>query len=192
MVNTQIIKRVVWAGAVAGVCLAGQAAVAAEPFTLSSSTFKDNTMLATKNAGNAKSNPNCIGENISPPLSWSNVPAGTKSLALMMTDPEGRGGLGVVHWLAYGIPVSVTGFAENEVSSASDKYIGGKGTAGLNTYTGPCTPPGTGFHHYTFVMVATDLEPTELPPGLTQPELLAKLAGHSKGSAGLVGLFGRP
>jgi phosphatidylethanolamine-binding protein (PEBP) family uncharacterized protein len=60
-------------------------------------------MLATKNAGNIKTNPNCIGENVSPPLAWSNVPPGTKSLALIMTDPEGRGGLGVDHWVAYGI-----------------------------------------------------------------------------------------
>lgn len=64
-------------------------------FALTSSTFKDGTMLAVKNAGNIKGNPNCIGDNVSPPLAWSNVPAGTKSFALIMYDPEGRGGLGV-------------------------------------------------------------------------------------------------
>ena len=50
------------------------------------------------------SNPNCVGENVSPQLSWSNVPDGTKSFVLLMTDPEGRGGAGVNHWVAYGIP----------------------------------------------------------------------------------------
>jgi Raf kinase inhibitor-like YbhB/YbcL family protein len=160
-------------------------------FALTSSTFRDGTMLAVKNAGNNKANPNCIGENVSPPLAWSNVPDGAKSFALIMVDPEGRGGLGVDHWTAYGIPVSTTGFAEGETSQLSNKFVPGKGTAGLGHYTGPCTPPGTGLHHYTFTLIATDLEPTSLPPGLTRAELFAKLNGHTKGAAGLVGLFGR-
>ncbi len=66
-----------------------------------------------KRSGN---NPNCVGENVSPQLSWVNPPAGTKSFALLMVDPEGRGGAGVNHWVAYGIPADVTGFAEGEVS----------------------------------------------------------------------------
>lgn len=160
-------------------------------FTITSSTFKDGGMLAVKNAGNIKTNPNCIGENISPPLSWSNVPAGTRSFALIMVDPEGRGGLGVDHWTAYGIPASRTGFAEGETSTLNDKYVGGKGTAGVGHYLGPCTPPGTGLHHYTFTLIATDLEPNALPAGLTRTELLAKLNGRTKGAAGIVGLFGR-
>ena len=181
------------AGAIAAAVLSTALGVhAAEPFSLTSSTFKDGTMLATKNAGNIKTNPNCIGENISPPLSWSNVPAGTKSFALLMFDPEGRGGLGVSHWVAYGIPASTTAFAEGTVSQLSDKYVGGKGTAGMGHYLGPCTPPGTGMHHYTFTLIATDLEPGDLPAGLTREELFAKLTGHTKGAAGLVGLFGRP
>lgn len=160
-------------------------------FALTSSTFKDGTMLAVKNAGDNPKNPNCIGQNVSPPLAWSNVPAGTKSFALIMVDPEGRGGLGVIHWVAYGIPASTTSFAEGELGRLSDKYVGGKGTAGVGYYLGPCTPPGTGLHHYTFTFIATDLEPNALPAGLTRDELLAKLNGHTKGSAGLVGLFGR-
>ncbi len=103
---------------------------AAEPFMLTSSAFKDGTPLQKKNSNNTPGNANCVGENVSPPLAWSNPPAGTKSFALTMVDPEGRGGTGVVHWVAYGIPASVTGFAEGEVSKPSDKYVGGKGTAG--------------------------------------------------------------
>lgn len=164
---------------------------AAEPFTLTSSAFKDGTPLQRKNAGNRKDNPNCVGENVSPPLSWSNPPAGTKSYALTMVDPEGRGGLGVVHWVAYGISVSVTGFAEGEVGKPSDKYVGGKGTNGASIYLGPCTPRGAP-HHYTFTLIATDLEPSDLPAGLTRDELFAKLTGRTKGATGLVGLFGTP
>ena len=55
-------------------------------FTLSSTSFKDGERLATKMAGNNKSNPNCVGENVSPALSWSNPPEGTKSFAILMFD----------------------------------------------------------------------------------------------------------
>src|SRR5471032_571363 len=140
--------------AAAGVLLLAGTAFAADPFTLTSSSFKDGTLLPKKMAGDNKANPNCVGENVSPQLSWTNVPAGTTSFALIMTDPEGRGGLGVDHFHAYGIPASVTSFAENELSAASDKYVGGIGTNKANTYLGPCTPPNQTAHHYTFVLIA--------------------------------------
>jgi Raf kinase inhibitor-like YbhB/YbcL family protein len=166
--------------------------VYAEPFSLTSPAFKDGTPLAIKNAGNIKTNPNCVGENVSPPLAWANPPAGTNSYAIVMTDSDGQNGLGVVHWIAYGIPASVTSFAENEVSSPSDKFVGGKGSAGKDVYVGPCTPPNTVYHHYTFTLIATDLDPKELPPGLTRDELFAKLKGHNKAATGLIGLFKKP
>src|SRR6516165_2823578 len=78
--------------ALAFACCGGPNANAQGAFTISSSSFKDGERLATKMAGNNKQNPNCVGENVSPALSWSNPPAGTKSYALIMYDPEGRGG----------------------------------------------------------------------------------------------------
>jgi Raf kinase inhibitor-like YbhB/YbcL family protein len=176
--------------ALAALCGAGNA-LAQGVFTLSSPDFKDGERLALKNAGNNKANPNCLGENVSPTLNWSNPPAGTKSYALLMFDPEGRPPGGVSHWVAYGIPVSVTGFAEGEVSKPSDKYVGGLGTAKLSNYTGPCTPAGP-LHHYTFTLIATDLEPSALQPGLTREELVKALEGHAKQSTGLIGTFSKP
>jgi len=177
------------------------AAVAhAEVFTLKTMTFEDGKVMPKKvanSAANTNNNPNCVGENVSPEFSWTNVPAGTKSFVFLMIDPEGRGGTGVFHWVAYGIPPSVTGFAEGEVSKASDKYVGGKSTQGVGHYSGPCTPPGMP-HHYTFVLIATDFDPTELPPGLTHAEMVERIAPggkaavHAKGDAGLVGLFVNP
>jgi Raf kinase inhibitor-like YbhB/YbcL family protein len=168
-------------------CCAGPAAAA--DFTLSSSAFKDGGWLQQKNAGADKErNPNCLGQNVSPPLAWSNVPNDTKSLALIMVDPEGRGGTGVIHWVAYGIPVSVTGFAENEVSKPSPKYVGGMGTAKKGIYLGPCTPAGPP-HHYTFTLIATTLDPKELPPGLTRDQLFEKLKGKTKSATGLIALW---
>jgi len=171
------------------------AAAATGAFSLNSATFKDGTMMPQKvanmNRPGANPNPNCVGQNVSPQLTWSNPPDGTKSYALTMVDPEGRGGLGVFHWVAYGIPANVTSFAEGEVSKESDKYVGGKSTQGVGYFSGPCTPPGSP-HHYTFKIIATDLDPKELQPGMTLPELEAKLNGHTKGAAGLVGLFVKP
>ena len=178
--------------------LFGTAANAADIFSLTSTTFKDGTLMPKKVANsheNAPTNANCVGENVSPEFSWTGVPEGTKSFALTMFDPEGRAPSGVSHWVAYGIPTSVTGFAEGEVSKPSDKYVGGKSTQGVGFYSGPCTPPGTTPHHYTFVLIATDFDPKELPPGLTRDELIAKFGpppAHVKGSTGMVGLFVNP
>jgi len=133
----------------------------------------------------------CNGQNISPALQWSNPPAGTMSFAMIMYDPEGLDGLGAVHWVAYGIPASVTGFAEGEVSVSSDKYVGGKSFGGSPHYFGPCTPPGD-YHHYTFTLIATDLDPKALEPGLTRDQLFERLKGHTKGAAGLIGRFTKP
>ena len=170
---------------------------AAEPFALTSTTFKDGTLMPKKVANKNPANPNCVGDNVSPQLSWSGVPDGTKSFALTMVDPEGRGGLGVFHWVAYGIPANVTSFAEGEVSKDGDKFVGGKSTQGVGFYSGPCTPPNVQPHHYTFVLIATDLEAKELAPGLTKDEVTAKIVpagapSRAKGSAGIVGLFVKP
>jgi Raf kinase inhibitor-like YbhB/YbcL family protein len=191
IVKQQVGRLIVASGIAVALLGAGSVAQAAEPFMLRSSAFEDNGKLPVKYAGNNKANPNCVGENISPPLAWSNPPNGTNSFALILFDPEGRGGLGVVHWVAYGIPASVTGFAEGEVSQPSDKYVGGKSTIGLATYFGPCTPPGD-FHHYTFTLMANDLDPKALAPGLPRDELFAALNGHTKGAAGLIGRFTHP
>ncbi len=132
---------------------------------------------------------------MSPQFSWTNVPEGTKSFVLTMFDPEGRAPSGVSHWVAYGIPASVTGLAEGEVSKDSDKYVSGKRLMNVGHYSGPCTPPNTTPRHYTFVLIATDFDPKELPPGLTREDVIAKFGpppAHVKGITGMVGLFVNP
>jgi Raf kinase inhibitor-like YbhB/YbcL family protein len=177
-------------GFLASSLVAVPVARAADVLTLTSSAVQDNGTLATKNACSDKQrSPNCVGENISPPLAWLNVPEGTKSFALIMVDPEGRAPAGVNHMVIYGIPADIKGFAEGELSQPSDKYVGGKSTMEKATYWGPGTPPNTDWHHYTFVLIATDLDPKALQPGLTRDELAAALQNHVKGSAGLVTRF---
>lgn len=194
MSSMHLVRRL-FGATVLTVALAGSA-VAAEPFTLSSTTFNDGQIMPRKVSNANADNPNCVGENVSPELSWSNAPEGTESFAILMEDPEGRGGAGVHHMVVYGIPPSVSRFAEGELSKTSDKYVGGKSTQGVGYYSGPCTPAGRP-HHYTFVLIATDFEPRELPEGLTREEFLAKLrpqggTPRSKGATGLIGLFVNP
>ena len=189
------------AGALAVVCSGGTAAAQQKIFQLSSTTFRDGEMMPVRVANsraNFPQNADCVGENVSPQLSWINPPPGTRSFAILMVDPEGRGGAGVNHWVAYGVPAEVTGFAEGEVSRDSPKYVGGKSRLGVGHYSGPCTPANSQPRHYTFVLIATDLEPRELPPGLTREELTARIVPegaaprHDKGTAGIVGLFMKP
>jgi Raf kinase inhibitor-like YbhB/YbcL family protein len=184
--------------AIAGIALVtamsgGVPARAADVLTLTSPQIEDNGTLAVKNACNDKQrSPNCVGENISPPLAWSGVPEGTKSFALLLFDPEGRAPQGVSHMVLYGIPADVKGFAEGELSQPSDKFVGGKSTMDRAVYFGPGTPPGTDWHHFTWTLVATDLDPKALPPGLTREELVPALKDHVKGSAGLITRFKHP
>jgi phosphatidylethanolamine-binding protein (PEBP) family uncharacterized protein len=86
---------------------------------------------------------------------------------------------------------SNTGFDEGELSKPSDKYVGGSSLMKLSSYFGPCTPPGAP-HHYTFTLIATDLEPTALKEGLTREELMVALSDHAKRATGMIGTFSHP
>jgi len=160
-------------------------------FSLWSPHFADGSTLTPQHAGKMSTNPNCTGDNLAPALAWKNVPPGTRSLAMLVHDQEGRSGLGVVHWVAYGIDPAASGFAANEISQASPQYIGGKSTLGLPSYMGPCPPANSGQHHYVYTLIATDLDRGALRPGLTMQELLLQLEGHAKAASSIVLRYGR-
>ncbi|MGF6566736.1 YbhB/YbcL family Raf kinase inhibitor-like protein [Kosakonia cowanii] len=169
--------------------LCGAQASATPLFALQSPAFADNAMMEKKFAGNASNNPNCTGENLSPALVWSNAPTNTQSFALIVHDPEGARGLGVTHLVAYNISPSTAGFAQNALRDGKG-FTGGKNTPGNFRWHGPCPPPGSGAHHYTFTLIATSLPPT-LEEGLTREELFSKLKGNALAAAGLIGRFGQ-
>lgn len=173
----------------AGLLLSAAAARAGDLFILQSPAFPDNGMMDAKYAGNDKQNPNCSGENSSPPLVWSNAPGQTQSFALVVHDPEGNSGLGVTHFVAYNIIPAATGFAPNALRDGKG-YTGGKNSKGTGTWYGPCPPPGSGAHHYTFTLIATSLPP-DLPAGLSREALFDKLNGHQLAATGLIGRFGQ-
>ncbi len=155
-------------------------------FTLESPGHADNAMLERRYAGKNAANPNCAGDNVSPALAWTRAPAGTRSFAILMDDQAGRAGLGVNHWLAYGMASALSALAEGDASAAPAKFVPGKNTVGLDAYLGPCPPRGNAPQHYVYTLIATTLEPDALRPGLTRAELLAALQGKTLGAASLV------
>jgi Raf kinase inhibitor-like YbhB/YbcL family protein len=165
----------------------GAVATAAPPlFTLSSPAFNDNDVLPLKYAGGHFCANGGRGENISPPLAWTSPPAGTKSFAVLMIDPDGRRGIGSVHWVAYGIPAGRTGLKEGEGGTPTADITLGKNSRGTMGYTGPCGPLLDGPHHYVIDVIALDLEPATLQPGLDRDQLLNLITGHSLGPASMV------
>jgi Raf kinase inhibitor-like YbhB/YbcL family protein len=179
---------------VGAVLLVAQAALAAERFAVTSPAYKDGDVWPSKFAGSdpKRTNPPCPGQNVSPPLTWTNAPAATKSFAIMMYDPDGSNGLGSVHWVAYNIPASKTSLAEGEASKSPQDWSGGKNNIGSDYYFGPCGPVGHSLHHYVITVIATDIEPGKLKPGLSRDELVTELKGHALAPASIVGRYTRP
>ena len=118
------------------------------------------------------------GKNASPPLHWSGVPEGTKSIALTFDDPDALGPT-FVHWVIYGIPPDVTaledGVPTTEVlPNGARQGVNDFGNLG---YGGPCPRPAGRPHNYAFKVYALDTE-LDLGPGATKEELLSAMAGH--------------
>lgn len=159
-------------------------------FTVSSSSFSDNQLLNSKYA--AKGGPRkCDGENISPALEWSDFPEKTKSFAIVVTDATGGHGLGINHWVGYGISASTTSLAEGAINEASDNYVGGKNRIGTGTYFGPCPGVGDTPHHYEFLVIALDLEVDALEAGLDKAGLFKAIEGHNLDASSIIGRYGR-
>jgi len=132
----------------------------------------------------------CEGENVSPRLEWSGVPAAAQSLALVVSDPDAPGGT-FIHWVLYNLPPQTTGLPEG--MPATERLSGG-GSQGRNDfgrigYGGPCPPPGKP-HRYIFTLYALDLAP-DLPPGLNAARLTSLMRGHILAQASLTGLYQR-
>ena len=171
---------------------------AASYFTLTSTSIKDGARMPAKFAADDPKRPcrpgsteicPCPGQNVSPQLSWTNAPDGTKSFAILMYDVDGQMGAGVSHWVAYNIPPTVRELKEGE-GTAGKNFTGGSGTRGNANYLGPCPPRGDGQHHYLITVMALDIEPT-LAPGLTREAFLAAVKGHQLAASSIGGLFAR-
>jgi Raf kinase inhibitor-like YbhB/YbcL family protein len=131
----------------------------------------------------------CDGEDHSPALSWTAVPPGTASFALICDDPDAPSG-DWVHWVIYDLPAGVAGLPEKV--PGADRLEGG-GVHGKNSwgrlgYGGPC-PPG-GIHRYFFKLYALDVT-LGLDPGATKADVLKAMKGHVLAEAQLMGRYKR-
>jgi Raf kinase inhibitor-like YbhB/YbcL family protein len=124
----------------------------------------------------------CDGNDAPPPITIADPPAGTKSFALIMDDPDAPKGI-FTHWLAYDIPVDGT-----VLRSTAGKTL--KNDFGRNGYGGPCPPPGHGTHRYYFTVYALDAATLDLP-GTTRDDLEAAIKGHALGKAAFMGRYER-
>ena len=136
----------------------------------------------------------CEGDNISPELKWSGAPAGTKSFALIVDDPDAPDPAAPrmtwVHWVLYDLPAGTAGLAEKQPPSIK---LPSGGTHGLNDwkrpgYGGPCPPIGT--HRYFFKLYALDTS-LDLASNANKKQLLQAMEGHVLAQAELMGVYSR-
>jgi hypothetical protein len=128
----------------------------------------------------------CEGDDINPPLTISDVPEGTESLVLILDDPDAVGGVWD-HWLLWNIDPETSQVPENSVPETA---VQGTTSWGKQEYGGPCPPPGSGTHHYTFKLYALDTT-LDLPGTSTKSEVEEVIGEHILKETTLVGLYER-
>jgi Raf kinase inhibitor-like YbhB/YbcL family protein len=145
-------------------------------FSLSSPAFRHDDAIPAKYT--------CDGSDVSPPLVPENPPAGTKSLALVVDDPDAPAGTWT-HWVVWNLPPDLKGIAENRLPEGA---VQGTNDFRKRGWGGPCPPSGT--HRYFFQLYALD---TALPltAAATKPQLEQAMQGHVLGKAELVGRYRR-
>jgi Raf kinase inhibitor-like YbhB/YbcL family protein len=127
----------------------------------------------------------CGGQNVSPPLRWSNVPAGTRSFALIVHDPDAPHPGGFYHWVIYDLPSTLQSLP---ISARIAAQRAGRNDTGSVGYFGPCPPPGK-VHHYHFTLYALDVAHIGTGRPLTATELQARMEGHILAQTTLIGLW---
>lgn len=157
------------------------------PLTVTSPAFTNSAAIPLKYAD--------YGEKVSPEVSWSGASPNTKSLAVLVEDPDAREPKPFVHWVIYNLPPSMTGLPESIPGTPRLPEFGGalqgrndRGTIG---YFGPRPPKGDPPHRYRFQVFAADVM-LSLDPGATATAVIAALKGHVVGRGELIGTFTAP
>ena len=146
---------------------------------VTSSAFSEGANIPTRYA--------CDGEDVSPHLSWSGKPEGTKSIALIADDPNAPGRT-FVHWVVYSVPASAAGLPDG-VSAEAEGHMEGRNDFGRRGYGGPCPPPGNP-HRYFFKVYALGSEPG-LEAGARNADLARAMEGRILAEVQLMGTFQR-
>ncbi|MCM8761193.1 MAG: YbhB/YbcL family Raf kinase inhibitor-like protein [Candidatus Omnitrophica bacterium] len=155
--------------------------MAVERIKVTSASFKDGQMMPERYAYDK--------ENLSPPIEWSDLPSGTKSVALICDDPDAPSGTWV-HWVIFNIPPADGGLPEGVPQT---EILDNGAIQGINDfkkigYDGPYPPYGV--HRYVFAVYAIDTT-LDLEAGSTKQDLLSAINGHILGSGKLTGRYKR-
>ncbi len=154
--------------------------------TITSSAFKSGEPIPKKYTGD--------GLDVSPPLTWSGIPEGTRELVLICDDPDAPMVEPWVHWIVYGISPDVKGLPEGKSGEdISGKFEGmkeGTNSWGKTGYGGPAPPHGHGVHHYIFTIYALDTT-LEVPSGATKKDMFQAMGQHVLENSELVGTYER-
>ena len=184
---TKMLAAAVIAGALAA-CATSPAPPAPTGMKVSFSAFTDGAAIPREHGGNSGT---CGGQNVSLPVAWSNLPPKARSVAVLVLDPDGAGGLGVSHWVVYNIDAARGQLKSGEAQVTGPGFTVGVNVAGADAYRGMCPPVGDVPHHYVLTVIASDLAPGALPAGLDRNALLAALKGHALGGQSVIGRYGR-
>lgn len=137
-------------------------------FTLRSTDFAEQDTLPQEFVHHAMG---AGGQNVSPALAWSDAPAGTKSFALTMYDPDAPTGSGWWHWVVYDIPASATGLPKGAGAAGGARLPQGakqgRTDFGSKEYGGAAPPPGHGPHRYVFTLYALNVDKLDVPEDAT-------------------------
>lgn len=150
--------------------------------SLSSSAFKEGDKIPVKYT--------CVGQDVSPPLEWSQPPSGTQAFALILDDPDAPGGV-FTHWVIFNILSDSRKLPEAIPTQAQlpDGALQGKNDFGRVGYGGPCPPPGRP-HRYQFTLYAVD-QSLDLKAGVSKKQLLSAMEGHVLAQGQLTGTYQR-
>jgi Raf kinase inhibitor-like YbhB/YbcL family protein len=174
-----------------GLSLFGPSAANAQSMTLTSADLKEGATIANEQVLKGSG---CTGGNVSPALSWSGAPSGTKSFTISIVDPDGDGWR---HWVVFNIPPDTTslpkGAGDVKKKLMPKGAIQSRNDFGSAGYGGPCPPPGDKPHRYRITVFAVDVDKL---PNAKNDAVSAALAGfdlnsHTLAKATLTGLYGR-
>lgn len=177
----------------ASVLALGSTVAMAAGFTLSSPDIAPRQTIASKFIFNSFG---CKGENISPALNWKHAPAGTKSFAIMVHDPDApTGGAGFWHWVVVNLPSTMTGLAQGDGRLDSGTLPPGalqiRNDYGQAAWGGPCPPVGDKPHHYNFTVYALKTEKLSIPADASTSVVGFMINSHALAKASFTARYGR-
>jgi Raf kinase inhibitor-like YbhB/YbcL family protein len=172
------------------------AVMSAEPATQGAFILTSDDLHVARPVASAQvfSQMGCNGLNLSPQLSWTGAPTGTKCFAITMYDPDAPTGSGWWHWVVYNIPAAVTSLPTGAGDAGSTLLPAGAALGntdfGTRGYGGPCPPPGDGPHRYVVTVFALDA-PLTIPTGATAAYVGFNIRAHTMAKASLTARYGR-